>query len=41
MKLLVDNNLSFKLVAEFADSFPESAHVRDTVGVEADDIMVW
>jgi predicted nuclease of predicted toxin-antitoxin system len=41
LKLLVDNNLSFKLVAEFADSFPESAHVRDTVGVEADDIMVW
>jgi predicted nuclease of predicted toxin-antitoxin system len=42
LKLLVDNNISFKLVAEFADSFSGSNHVRDTVGVEADDdIMVW
>ena len=41
MKLLFDQNLSFKLVARLADLFPGSAHVRDFSMQTADDTAVW
>ena len=41
MKLLLDQNLSFKLVAAVADLFPDSAHVRDVGLAEASDQDVW
>ena len=41
MKLLIDNNLSYKLVSGLELYFPESDHVRSTVGILADDLAVW
>ena len=41
MKLLFDQNLSFKLCAKLADLFPESSQVR-LVGLDqTDDRTVW
>jgi predicted nuclease of predicted toxin-antitoxin system len=41
MKLLFDENLSFRLVGALADIFPESKHVRDVGLLGADDRMIW
>ncbi len=41
MKLLFDENLSFRLVAALADIFPESNHVREVGLLGADDLRVW
>jgi predicted nuclease of predicted toxin-antitoxin system len=41
MKLLFDQNLSFKLCIQLADLFPESGHVRFLGLSEADDSSVW
>lgn len=41
MKLLLDENLSFRLVAQLAPAFPDSAHV-DSVGLHAQpDSAIW
>jgi predicted nuclease of predicted toxin-antitoxin system len=41
MKLLLDQNLSFKLVRQLADLFPESSQVRLLGLAEADDRALW
>ena len=41
MKLLFDQNLSFKLCQQLADLFPESGQVRLLGLSEADDRAVW
>ncbi len=41
MKLLFDQNLSYKLVRSFSDQFPGSAHVRDLGLASAVDLEVW
>ena len=41
MKLLFDQNLSFKLCRDIADVFPGSAHVRTLGLTEADDRRIW
>ena len=41
MKLLLDENLSFRLAALLADAFPGTAHVRDVGLSGADDDAVW
>ncbi|MGH6925510.1 MAG: DUF5615 family PIN-like protein [Propylenella sp.] len=41
MKLLFDQNLSFKLCRQLADLFPESRGVRDAGLAEADDRDLW
>jgi len=41
LRLLFDQNLSFKLVRLLADVYPESVHVRDLQLVEADDLSIW
>lgn len=41
MKLLFDENLSFRLVIELADIYPGSKHVRNIGLLGADDLMVW
>jgi predicted nuclease of predicted toxin-antitoxin system len=41
MKLLFDENLSYKLVSLLADLFPDSLHVRDAGLKAADDHLVW
>ena len=41
MKLLFDQNLSFRLVREFSDIFPGSEQVTRLGLANADDITVW
>jgi hypothetical protein len=41
MKLLLDQNLSFKLVSALADVFPGAAHVRDVSLTQSDDHTIW
>ncbi|SRR5436190_1902088 len=41
MKLLFDENLSYKLVSLLADLFPDSLHVRDIGLKAAADPLVW
>lgn len=41
MRLLFDENLSFRLVRELADVYPDSAHVRDIGLLGAADQSVW
>ena len=41
MKLLFDQNLSFKLCAQLADLFPGSNQVRLAGLAEADDRAIW
>ena len=41
MKFLIDNNLSHKLVEPLQPFFPETLHIRDTLGVDSDDISIW
>ena len=41
MKLLFDQNLSFRLVRLLADLYPESLHVRDVGLHEAEDAEIW
>ena len=41
MKLLFDQNLSYKLALSLADLFPDSTHVREVHLQEADDLVVW
>jgi predicted nuclease of predicted toxin-antitoxin system len=41
MRLLFDQNLSHRLVADLADLFPDSLHVRLIGLAEADDLAIW
>ena len=41
MKILLDQNRSYKLVPAIAGLFPGSAHVRDVGLAEATDAEVW
>jgi predicted nuclease of predicted toxin-antitoxin system len=41
VKLLFDENLSFRLVAGLNDLFPDSAHVRDVGLSQRSDDEVW
>ncbi|MFA6920353.1 MAG: DUF5615 family PIN-like protein [Gallionella sp.] len=41
MKLLFDENLSFRLVTALADIYPDSTHVRETGLLGANDQHVW
>ena len=41
MKLLLDANISYKLVERIVDLYPGSMHVRDAALAEVDDRGVW
>jgi predicted nuclease of predicted toxin-antitoxin system len=41
VKLLFDENLSFKLVTALSTEFPGSTHVRDVGLTQVDDEAVW
>jgi len=41
MKLLFDENLSFRLAAALADIYPGSAHVREVGLLGAEDSRIW
>jgi predicted nuclease of predicted toxin-antitoxin system len=41
MKLLLDQNLSWKLVAALEGIFPDTVHINSVLGVKAADRDVW
>ncbi len=41
MKLLLDQNLSHRILPVIASAFPESKHVKDFGMSEADDTAIW
>jgi len=41
VKLLIDENLSRRLVARLADLFPGSTHVADVRLIESPDAAIW
>ncbi len=41
MKLLLDQNLSFKLLSKLSDLLVGSAHVRQLDMAQADDMIIW
>ena len=41
MKLLFDNNISFKLVSRLKNVFPHSSHVMFEQLDSADDLIIW
>jgi predicted nuclease of predicted toxin-antitoxin system len=41
MRLLFDQNLSYRLIEALADLFPKSQHVRLLGMAEADDLSIW
>ena len=41
MKFLYDQNLSYRLVADLQDLYPDSLHVRDIGMKESDDSDIW
>lgn len=41
LRLLLDENLSESVAARVAAAFPESQHVRRSIGVGATDLAVW
>jgi predicted nuclease of predicted toxin-antitoxin system len=41
VKLLLDENLSFRLIRLLQSHFPETVHVRDLGFSQADDLSIW
>ena len=41
MKLLIDHNLSHKLLHSISAKFPGSVHVKDIGMEKADDLQIW
>lgn len=41
MKLLFDQNLSWRLSSKLAELFPDSLHVRDAGMKESQDVDIW
>lgn len=41
MKLLLDENVSDRIVRQIVDLFPGSTHLKSAGLAEADDVMVW
>jgi len=41
MKLLFDQNLSWRLLQKLADLYPDSRHVRESGMNESEDIDIW
>lgn len=41
MKLLLDENLTFRLVKALQEEYPGSCHVKDVDLMETEDILVW
>jgi len=41
MKLLLDQNLSWKLASELEHIFPDTVHVKSVLGINATDRDIW
>jgi predicted nuclease of predicted toxin-antitoxin system len=41
MKLLFDQNISFRILKKLSDSFPDSSHVKTEGLINATDLDIW
>ena len=41
MKLLLDQNLSWKLVDQLQESYPGTTHIKTVLSTETDDPDIW
>lgn len=41
MKLLLDENLSDRIVPRIAELYPDSAHVKTLALIQSDDVLIW
>lgn len=41
MKLLLDENLSDRIIARIIDLYPDSTHVKTLALIQSEDVMIW
>ena len=41
MKLLLDENLSDRIVSQIADLYPDSVHVKTLGLIQSEDVLIW
>jgi predicted nuclease of predicted toxin-antitoxin system len=41
VRLLLDENLSDRIVAQIIDLYPESVHVKTLALIQSDDVLIW
>lgn len=41
MKLLLDENLSGRIISQIADLYPDSAHVKTLALIQSEDVLIW
>lgn len=41
MKLLLDENLSDRIVPQIVDLYPDSAHVKTLALIQSEDVLIW
>jgi predicted nuclease of predicted toxin-antitoxin system len=41
MKLLFDQNLSWKLVEQLSETYPDTEHIKHALSTSADDRAIW
>ncbi|MGH1394009.1 MAG: DUF5615 family PIN-like protein [Trichormus sp.] len=41
MKLLIDENISDRIIAQIADIYPNSTHVKLLALTQSDDLLIW
>ncbi|BAZ30300.1 hypothetical protein NIES4074_27560 [Cylindrospermum sp. NIES-4074] len=41
MKLLLDENLSDRIISQITDLYPESVHVKTLALIQSEDLLIW
>ncbi len=41
MKLLLDENLSERIIPQITDLYPKSAHVKALALIQSEDVLIW
>ncbi|WP_373529485.1 DUF5615 family PIN-like protein [Nostoc sp.] len=41
MKLLLDENLSDRIISQISDLYPDSVHVKTLVLIQSEDVLIW
>ena len=41
MKLLLDENLSDRIIPQIVDLYPDSAHVKTLMLIQSEDVLIW
>ncbi|MEH2301145.1 MAG: DUF5615 family PIN-like protein [Nostoc sp.] len=41
MKLLLDENLSDRIISQILDLYPDSVHVKTLGLINTDDVVIW